>query len=124
MADLQRKISMIIIASLKLDVETFYHSDFEETTSYMRIHHHYSEGKFAAGEEALFPHTDPNCFTIVYQDNGGGFQFESKEGNWVDVKPNSLVINIADSLKAWSNGRYHNTKHRVVYKDWTNRISV
>ncbi|KAH9325288.1 hypothetical protein KI387_005466, partial [Taxus chinensis] len=99
MADLQRKISMIIIASLGLDVETFYHSDFEEATSYMRIHHHYSEGKFAAGEEALFPHTDPNCFTILYQDNGGGLQFESKEGNWVDVKPSSFVINIADFLK-------------------------
>ncbi|KAH9325223.1 hypothetical protein KI387_005401, partial [Taxus chinensis] len=101
MVDLQRKISIIIIASLGLDVETFYHSDFEKATSYLRIHHHYSQGKFAAGEEALFEHTDPDCFTIVYQDNGGGFQCQSVEGNWVDVKyiPNSVLINIGDCLK-------------------------
>ncbi|KAH9318267.1 hypothetical protein KI387_020036, partial [Taxus chinensis] len=101
MEDLKRKISIIIIASLGLDVETFYHSDFEKGTSMFRIHHHYSDGKFAAGEEALFAHTDPHCFTILYQDNGGGFQIQSKEGDWVEVKPipNSLGINIADSLK-------------------------
>ncbi|KAH9298763.1 hypothetical protein KI387_030445, partial [Taxus chinensis] len=125
MMELQRKISVIILASLGLDLETFYHSDFEKGTSIFRIHHHYTDGKFAVGEEALFGHTDPNCFTILYQDNGGGLQIQSKEGNWVDVKPvpNSLVINIADSLKAWSNGRYRSAKHRVIYKDWTNRIS-
>ncbi|KAH9325286.1 hypothetical protein KI387_005464, partial [Taxus chinensis] len=99
MAELQRKISFIIIASLGLDVETFYHSDFEKATSYMRVHHHYSEGKFAAGEEALFGHYDPNCFTMLYQDIGGGLQIESKEGKWVDAKPGSLVINVAESLK-------------------------
>ncbi|KAH9325215.1 hypothetical protein KI387_005393, partial [Taxus chinensis] len=127
MEDLKRKISSIIIASLGLDkVETFYLSDFEKGTSVFRIHHYYSDGKFAAGEEALFAHTDPHCFTILYQDNGAGLQIQSKEGNWVHVKhiPNSLIINVADSLKAWSNGRYRSVNHRVVYKDWTNRISL
>ncbi|KAH9325010.1 hypothetical protein KI387_005188, partial [Taxus chinensis] len=124
MEDLKRKICIIILASLGLDVETFYHSDFEKGTSIFRIHYHSAEGKF--GEEALLAHTDPHCFSILYQDNGGGLQIESKEGNWVDVKPipNSLGINIADSLQAWSNGRYCSTKHRVVYKDWFNRISM
>ncbi|KAH9325213.1 hypothetical protein KI387_005391 [Taxus chinensis] len=126
MEDLKRKISSIIIASLGLDVETFYHSDFEKSSSVFRIHHYYSDGKFGVGEEALFAHTDPHCFTILYQDNGGGLQIQSREDNWVYVKsiPDSLIINVADSLKAWSNGRYRSVNHRVVYKDWTSRISV
>ncbi|KAH9295515.1 hypothetical protein KI387_039103, partial [Taxus chinensis] len=126
MEELKRKISIIIIASLGLDVETFYHSDFEKGTTLFRIHHHYSDGKFAAGEEALYGHADSHCFTILYQDIGGGLQIQSKEGNWLDIKPipNSLVINVADCLRAWSNGKYHSAFHRVVYKDWTNRISA
>ncbi|KAH9325172.1 hypothetical protein KI387_005350, partial [Taxus chinensis] len=127
MEDLKHKISIIIIASLGLDaVEGFYQSDFEKGTSIFRIHHYYSDGKFVAGEEALFGHTDPHCFSILYQNDGGGLQIQSKEGNWADVKPipNSLVINVAESLRAWSNGRYRSVMHRVVYKDWTHRISL
>ncbi|KAH9324658.1 hypothetical protein KI387_004836, partial [Taxus chinensis] len=125
-ADLQCKITIIILASLGLDAETFYHSDFEKCTSYMRIHLYNSDGKLTKDEEALFAHTDPNCFTILYQDNDGGLQIKSNQGNCMDVKPlsNSLLVNIGELLKAWSNGRYRSVEHRVIYKGWTNRISV
>ncbi|KAH9319378.1 hypothetical protein KI387_021147, partial [Taxus chinensis] len=126
MADLQRKMSKIILASLGLDVKTFYHSDFEECTAYMRINHYWSDGKSTDEEAALFAHTDITCFTILYQDDEGGLQIRSDEGKWFNVKPvsNSFIVNVGDSLKAWSNGRYRSAEHRVVYKGWRDRISV
>ncbi|GLJ41180.1 hypothetical protein SUGI_0852570 [Cryptomeria japonica] len=125
MADLARKITIIILSSLGLDVKTFYHCDFKECTANMRINHYFSRGK-SMEDEILTSHTDIGCFTILNQDNEGGLQVRSKRGKWLNIKPRpySFVVNVADTLKAWTNGRYRSAEHRVVYKGWRDRISV
>ncbi|GLJ41179.1 hypothetical protein SUGI_0852550 [Cryptomeria japonica] len=125
MADLARKITIIILSSLGLDVKTFYHCDFKDCTATMRINHYSCHGK-SMEDEILTSHTDIGCFTILNQDNQGGLQVRCKQGKWLNVnpRPNSLVVNVADTLKAWTNGRYRSAEHRVVYKGWRNRISV
>ncbi|GLJ41974.1 hypothetical protein SUGI_0868990 [Cryptomeria japonica] len=75
----------------------------------------------------LFPHIDISFFSILYQDNEGGLQIHSKQGEWLNVKPlpNSFVVNVGDTLKVWSNSRYNSGEHRVVYKGWKkNRLSL
>ncbi|GLJ05875.1 hypothetical protein SUGI_0027050 [Cryptomeria japonica] len=125
-ADLASRISKIIVASLGLDVETVYHADFENFVSHMRINLYVTDRKMSMEEEIPRSHTDIGCFTILYQDKEGGLQVRSKEGKWVDVRPlpNSFVINVADCMKAWSNGRFRSAEHRVVYKGWKDRISI
>ncbi|GLJ24152.1 hypothetical protein SUGI_0460770 [Cryptomeria japonica] len=125
MHDLSRKITKIILASLGLDFSTFFHSDFEKCTSSIRINSYSSNGN-SMEEEILHSHTDTGCFTVLYNDNQEGLQVLSKQGKWLDVNPlpHSFVINVGDSLKAWSNGRCHSSGHRVVYKGWKHRISV
>ncbi|XP_057862860.2 gibberellin 20-oxidase-like protein [Cryptomeria japonica] len=125
MAELARKICKIILASLGLDAENFYHLHFENFTAYMRINHYFSDAK-SVEEELLLGHTDIGCFTILYQDNNGGLQIRSKEGEWLNVKPisHSFVVNLGDSMKAWSNGIYRSAEHRVVCKGWVDRFSV
>jgi hypothetical protein len=41
-------------------------------------------------------HTDMSCVTIVYQDEVGGLQVESKEGKLMDTSPceQTLVVNM------------------------------
>ncbi|KAH9298858.1 hypothetical protein KI387_030540 [Taxus chinensis] len=70
-------------------------------------------------------HTDQSCVTVMYQDNTGGLQVESKAGKWADVKPapNSFFVFTGDSFKAWSNGRVHSVRHRVVCEN-SSRVSV
>ncbi|KAH9325217.1 hypothetical protein KI387_005395, partial [Taxus chinensis] len=102
MEDLTRRISKIVIASLGLEVDTFYQSDFEQCRASLRVNHYFSDGKSREDEqEVLYGHTDVNCFTILYQDNNGGLQIRSKEGEWMNVKPHShsLVVNVGDCLK-------------------------
>ncbi|GLJ41166.1 hypothetical protein SUGI_0852370 [Cryptomeria japonica] len=119
MADLQQKINKIIIASLGLDVTTFFHSDFEDCEAYMRLSRYSSNGKFTEDEGALFEHTDLACFTILCQTNEG-LQIRTKEGKWLNVKPiaSSFVIN------AWTNRRFRSAEHRVVFRGWTDRLSI
>ena len=55
----------------------------------------------ASGSIALPVHTDGNIFTILNQDEVGGFQVLSKTGNCVEVKPvpNSFIVFAGDTLQ-------------------------
>ncbi|XP_068652991.1 probable 2-oxoglutarate-dependent dioxygenase AOP1 [Aristolochia californica] len=66
----------------------------------------------------LLAHTDKNILTILSQDELG-LQVESKHGDWIDVPASkgSFIVLVGESLKIWSNGRFHAANHRVVVKD-------
>lgn len=68
----------------------------------------------AAGE-----HSDYGTITLLFQDMVGGLQVRDLKGNWVNVSPikDTIVVNIADLLQKWTDGRYVSTKHRVVQKN-------
>ena len=47
-------------------------------------------------------------------------------GDWFRVKyqPNSFAVNIGDDFQVWSSCRYRSTPHYIVYKGWSDRISL
>lgn len=65
-------------------------------------------------------HTDSGFLTILQDDGGvGGLEVVDKiTGNLVpiDPMPGTLLVNLGDIAKAWSNGRFYNVTHRVVNK--------
>ncbi|GLJ41143.1 hypothetical protein SUGI_0852140 [Cryptomeria japonica] len=124
-SDLARKITRLILASLGLDAEVYYHNYFETCRKVLRING-YSLENLSIGEQVLLPHTDTGCLTILYQDDVGGLQIRSRDGEWFNVKPlsHSFVVNVGDSLKAWTNGRYRSAEHRVVCKGCRDRMSI
>lgn len=78
------------------------------------------------GETALGHHTDPGVLTLLLQDETGGLQAHSREGDWIDVAPRrgSIVVNLADALQVWSNDRYRAAVHRVVPMTERARYSI
>ncbi len=62
------------------------------------------------------PHTDYGFITILAQDELGGLQVRNVAGDWIDAPymPGSFVMNTADILHRWSNGRLISTPHRVI----------
>ncbi|KAF7542680.1 hypothetical protein G7Z17_g11368 [Cylindrodendrum hubeiense] len=68
-------------------------------------------GAVRAGE-----HSDYGSITLLFQDNRGGLQVKSPNGQFVDATPieGTVVVNAGDLLARWSNDTIKSTIHRVV----------
>lgn len=71
------------------------------------------------------PHTDFGCLTILAQDEIGGLQVQTREGEWIDVPKleGSFVVNVGDMLSRYTNGLLRSTPHRVINKSEKERFS-
>jgi isopenicillin N synthase-like dioxygenase len=71
-------------------------------------------------------HCDGGSFTILWQDSLGGLEVRNKSGDWVGVPPidGTFVINIANLLQRWTNGRFSSTEHRVINRYGKDRYSI
>uniref|UniRef100_A0A5B6ZA03 Putative 2-oxoglutarate-dependent dioxygenase DAO-like n=1 Tax=Davidia involucrata TaxID=16924 RepID=A0A5B6ZA03_DAVIN len=80
------------------------------------------------GSTGALMHTDAGFLTIVQDDEivSGLEAVDKKSGALVpiDPMPGTLLINIGDLGKAWSNGRFYNVKHRVQCNQGTIRMSI
>ncbi|KAL0452485.1 UNVERIFIED_CONTAM: Gibberellin 20-oxidase-like protein [Sesamum latifolium] len=127
MTHLAKIILEVVIKCLEPDLETKFESEFENCHGYLRINN-YSPPECTEEQEieGLGMHTDMSCITIVYQDDIGGLQVRSKEGQWMDINPheNTLIVNIGDLMQAWSNGEFRSSEHRVILRKKVNRFSV
>ncbi len=72
------------------------------------------------------PHTDYGCLTFVAQDDAGGLQVQSTDGDWFDVPviENAFVLNTGQMMAAWSRGRIKATPHRVINPCARTRYSI
>ena len=59
------------------------------------------------------PYTDFGCLIILAQDEIGGLQVQTKEGEWIDVPKveESFVVNVEDMLSRFTNGLLRSTPH-------------
>ncbi|OVA15884.1 Oxoglutarate/iron-dependent dioxygenase [Macleaya cordata] len=72
-------------------------------------------------------HTDYGLLTLVNQDDEiPALQVRNRSGEWIWAVPipGTLVCNICDMLKIWSNGLYESTLHRVITNSPKYRVSV
>ena len=71
------------------------------------------------------PHTDFGCLTILAQDEIGGLQVQTREGEWINVPKleGSFVVNVGDMLSRYTNGLLRSTPHRVINKSGKERFS-
>jgi isopenicillin N synthase-like dioxygenase len=70
------------------------------------------------GEEqfGIGAHTDWGVLTLLCQDEVGGLQVRSGNGEWVTAHPipGTFVVNVGDCLEQWTNGRRLSNQHRAV----------
>ncbi|MEQ3726455.1 MAG: 2OG-Fe(II) oxygenase family protein [Tateyamaria sp.] len=72
------------------------------------------------------PHKDFGCLTLLAQDDVGGLQVQTPEGQWVDAPPrdDAFIVNVGDMLHRMSNGKLLSTPHRVINASGRERYSV
>ncbi|KAM5569932.1 putative 2-oxoglutarate-dependent dioxygenase AOP1 [Rosa sericea] len=86
----------------------------------------YSPPPSGGSMQGLHAHTDKALSTILCDDQVSGLEIETKDGQWVKLSfsPTSLVFVVGDLLMAWSNGRMHPAKHRVMMSGEKERYSL
>ena len=104
-------------------------------TSTVRLNHYPTRDPVPEDEQAgltpladvaLGHHTDPGVLTLLLQDDTGGLQAHSHEHGWIEVPPapGTIVVNLADTLQAWTNDRYRAAVHRVRPMTQRSRYSI
>ncbi|KAJ9541277.1 hypothetical protein OSB04_027783 [Centaurea solstitialis] len=99
---------------------------FENWSGQFRINkYHFT--RESVGCSGVQIHTDSGFLTILQDDDGVGGLEVHKSGRfipvYVDPWPNTVVVNLDDLAKLWSNGRLHSVKHRVQCNEATTRLS-
>ena len=87
---------------------------------------HYPPQPPDSGAQGVEAHTDTGAFTILLQDDVGGLEVRNRTGRWIAARPipGSFVINIADMMQRWTNGRFVSTPHKVTNRTGKDRLSV
>ncbi|XP_050286345.1 probable 2-oxoglutarate-dependent dioxygenase AOP1 [Quercus robur] len=98
-----------------LDLEKYLEEHMWSTNYLLRVMK-YKGPQTSETKIGLTAHTDKNIVTILYQNQVEGLEVETKDGEWINVKPSpdSFTVMIGDSLLAWTNGRLHSPNHRVM----------
>ncbi|MEA5447649.1 2-oxoglutarate and iron-dependent oxygenase domain-containing protein [Leptolyngbya sp. CCNP1308] len=60
-------------------------------------------------------HSDYGTLTLLFQDDVGGLEVLSTQGEWISAPaiPGAVLINTGDLTERWSNGVFRSTQHRV-----------
>ncbi|KAI1333613.1 hypothetical protein F5Y15DRAFT_430757 [Xylariaceae sp. FL0016] len=83
---------------------------------YMKYHHRSEEQNKSLGNVWVRGHTDFGSLTLLFRQPVAALQVQTPDGNWKWVKPypESITVNLADSLEFLTNGFLKSSIHRVV----------
>ncbi|XP_038722105.1 probable 2-oxoglutarate-dependent dioxygenase AOP1 [Tripterygium wilfordii] len=71
-------------------------------------------------------HTDKSTISILYDNEVGGLELQTKNGEWISIQlsPDKFFVLIGDVFHAWSNGHLHTPYHRVTKRGKETRYSA
>ena len=106
---------------------TFFDPHFKRPTAWVRLVHYPPEPPGTPDDQyGAAPHTDYGFITFLAQDRLGGLEVRARDGGWIPAPPipDTFVVNVADMLARWSNGRWSSTPHRVRNRSGRERYSI
>ena len=113
-------------AALGLDSH-FFDPLFDQPLTRLKINHYPPQyDPKQLNNIGVLPHSDSGGFTILWQDEIGGLEIQSKNGDWVLAPPieDTFIINLGNIMQIWTNGEFSSTPHRVINRAGTDRYSI
>ena len=96
-------------------------------TQLLKVNHYPpQDNPTTVSDIGVVPHSDEGSFTILWQDDNGGLEIETKSGEWVQAPPipGTFVVNLGNMMQIWSNGEFSSTPHRVINRSGVDRYSI
>lgn len=112
--------------ALGLD-EQFFGRLFERPNSRLKLNHYPpQDDPQTVHDIGVVPHSDSGGFTILWQDDIGGLEVQSKSGEWVGAPPipGTFVVNLGNLMQIWTDGQFSSTPHRVINRGGRDRYSI
>jgi isopenicillin N synthase-like dioxygenase len=125
MTDLGHRLMRLALQSIGTDQTIL--TAFDTPTIWLRLLHYPPQPPQAPDDlYGSAPHKDFGCLTLLAQDDVGGLQVQTPDGDWIDAPPipGAFVVNVGDMLHRMSNGRLRSTPHRVINTSGRERYSV
>jgi isopenicillin N synthase-like dioxygenase len=97
--------------------ESYFADGFVGAKPSIRLLHYPPQPKDAACNQlGAGAHTDWGALTLLLQDDTGGLEICNAEGQWISARPipGTLIVNLGDMVRRWTNDMYQSTPHRVV----------
>lgn len=107
--------------------DDFFRRLFDPPQSLLKLNHYPPQANpTSLSHIGVVPHSDSGGFTILWQDENGGLEVQTKSGDWVGAPPipDTFVINIGNVMQIWTGGRFSSTPHRVINRGNVDRYSI
>ncbi len=118
---------MLEVFAVGLDLDRgFFEQYYAKSLMQVRLLHYPAQAPGENVPVGVRPHSDAGALTLLVQDEVGGLEVRSKQGEWVLVPPieDTYVVNIGDTMKLWTNNRFQSTPHRVINTYGAARYSI
>ncbi len=116
MIELGKRLIRYIALSLDLP-EGYFDPGLSDPMCTVRILHypqHASDAEF--NQLGAGAHTDWGSITMLLQDDCGGLEVQHASDDWIRATPipGTMIVNLGDMIRRWTNDIYHSTMHRVL----------
>ncbi len=112
---LGRHLMRVIALSLDLAEDYFDPALVGLSCSVRLLHYPPHPADAAINQLGAGAHTDWGSITMLLQDDCGGLEIQNNAGDWIRATPipGTLVVNLGDMMRRWTNDIYQSTLHRV-----------
>jgi isopenicillin N synthase-like dioxygenase len=122
---LGRQLLQIFAVALELQ-QDFFLQYTKKPMVLTNLYHYPPQASPTTLELGAAAHTDYGTLTILSQDPIGGLELQTRDGEWVAAPyvEGTLIINLGDLVKVWTNEQYVSNLHRVANRTGRERYSI